>query len=411
MQACMSSLEMSQSAPTTRPNPEEDFAADIAAIARIDAVRTILEVVCKVTGMGFAAVARVTEDRWIACEVRDEIGFGLRSGGELPVKTTICDEIRASGQGVVIDHVAEDTAFRDHHTPARYGLQSYISLPIYRRNGDFFGTLCAIDSKPAKVSTPQTVSMFKLFAELIAFYLDAEDRLTKSEAALLTERQTAELREQFIAVLGHDLRNPLASIRAGVGMLTRPGSDPNKLRTIAALMQNSVTRMVGLVENLMDFARGRLGGGFAIQRDATRPLQPALLQVIEELRSAWPEREVVCDFMLQSPVDCDPDRIAQLLSNLVFNALAHGAPDQPVLVDAAAQNGVFTLSVTNQGAPIPAAVAANLFKPFFRNEPQKRGEGLGLGLYIVAEIARAHDGSVSVDSTLERTRFTFTMPA
>ena len=80
-----------------------DFQADIASIGRIHAVRTILEVVCRTTGMGFAAVARVTEDRWIACEVRDEIAFGLKTGGELPVKTTICDEIRASGEGVVIE--------------------------------------------------------------------------------------------------------------------------------------------------------------------------------------------------------------------------------------------------------------------------------------------------------------------
>jgi signal transduction histidine kinase len=402
--------------PALSPNIEEDFRADIAAIGQIDAVRTILEVVCKATGMGFAAVARVTEDRWIACEVRDEIGFGLRTGGELPVKTTICDEIRASGQGVVIDHVALDTAFRDHHTPARYGLQSYISLPIYRRSGDFFGTLCAIDSKPAKVNTPQIVGMFKLFAELISFHLDADDRLAKIEAALLTERQTAELREQFIAVLGHDLRNPLASVRAGVSILTRPGFDPTKLGPITAMMQNSVTRMSGLVDNLMDFARGRLGGGFSIRRDASRPLEPVLIQVIDELRLAWPGREIVADLALPRPVDCDPARMAQLLSNLAFNALAHGAPDRPVTVKAGLENGVFSLSVTNHGEPISAAVAADMFQPFFRADARKRGdgqpsEGLGLGLYIVAEIARAHGGAMDVDSTPERTRFTFTMPA
>jgi signal transduction histidine kinase len=397
--------------PTPPATLEEDFRADISAITRIDAVRTILEVVCRVTGMGFAAVARVTEDRWIACEVRDEIGFGLRTGGELPVKTTICDEIRASGQGVIIDHVAEDSLFRDHHTPARYGLQSYISLPIFRRNGDFFGTLCAIDPKPAKVNTPQIVGMFKLFAELIAFHLDAQDRLDVSEAALLTERQTAELREQFIAVLGHDLRNPLAAIRAGVSLLSGPQLDRAKLGAVARLMQNSVTRMSGLVDNLMDFARGRLGGGFAIRCDPDRLLQPALMQVIDELRSAWPDREIVADLAISQKVDCDPDRVAQLLSNLVFNALAHGGQEQPVVVEAAVENGVFNLSVTNRGAPIPAAVADKLFQPFFRQAVETPGRGLGLGLYIVAEIARAHDGTIAVDSTEERTRFTFTMPA
>src|SRR5688572_4648632 len=175
----------------------EDLQADVAAIARIDAIPTILEVVCRTTGMGFAAVARVTEDRWIACSVRDDIQFGLQPGGELKVETTICDEIRDSRQPVVIDHVAEDAVFCRHPTPALYGFQSYISMPIVTANGEFFGTLCAIDPRPARVSKPETIGMFKLFADLIAFHLDAHKRLAASEATLLNERESAELREQF----------------------------------------------------------------------------------------------------------------------------------------------------------------------------------------------------------------------
>src|SRR5687768_16458322 len=93
------SAEMGNSAVTN------DIEADVTAVARIGVVPLILEVVCRTTGMGFAAVARVTEDRWVACAVRDEIQFGLRPGGELEVETTICREIRASGQLVIIDHV------------------------------------------------------------------------------------------------------------------------------------------------------------------------------------------------------------------------------------------------------------------------------------------------------------------
>ena len=169
--------------------------------------------------MGFAAVARVTEDRWIACGVRDEIAFGLEPGSELKVETTICSEIRQSGEAVVIDHVAEDAKFCRHPTPAMYGFQSYISVPIVLPGRGFFGTLCAIDPRPARLNTPQMIGMFKLFAELIAFHLDALDRLATSAASLSDERRTAELREQFIAVLGHDLRNPLASIDGGTRLL------------------------------------------------------------------------------------------------------------------------------------------------------------------------------------------------
>ncbi len=118
-----------------------DFEVDLAAIDRIQAVPTLLEVVCRTAGMGFAAVARVTEDRWIACAVRDDIPFGLQPGGELKVVTTICHEIRQSGRVVVIDHVAEDEAYCQHHTPAMYGFQSYISMPIVLADDSFWGCL------------------------------------------------------------------------------------------------------------------------------------------------------------------------------------------------------------------------------------------------------------------------------
>ena len=101
-----------------------DFQADVAAVKQIAAVPTILEVVCRTTGMGFAAIARVTEDRWIACSVKDDIQFGLQPGGELQIETTICNEIRQHREPVVIDNVAEDPAYCGHHTPAKYGFQS-----------------------------------------------------------------------------------------------------------------------------------------------------------------------------------------------------------------------------------------------------------------------------------------------
>ena len=121
---------------------------DVSDIARIKAIPTILDIICRMTGMRFAAVARVTEDRWIACEVRDEIDFGLKPGGELEVETTLCNEIRQSGTAIVIDHVAQDEVYCRHHTPELYGLQSYISMPIVLSDGTFFGTLCAIDVQP-----------------------------------------------------------------------------------------------------------------------------------------------------------------------------------------------------------------------------------------------------------------------
>src|ERR1700691_5864627 len=204
----------------------KDLEADVESVSRIAAVPTILEVVCRTTGMRCAAVVRVTEDRWIACSVLDEIDFGLRPGGELKVETTICHEIRQSRQAVVIDNVAEDAAWCRHSAPAMYGFQSYISMPIILGDGSFFGTLCAIDPSPARLGNPQTIGMFRLFAALIAKHLDADRKLAVTESALLEERADAELREQFIAVLAHDLRTPMRSINTLMELLMQRPLDP-----------------------------------------------------------------------------------------------------------------------------------------------------------------------------------------
>ena len=388
----------------------EDFADDLAAVARIDVVPTILEVVCRTTGLGFAAVARVTEDRWIACAVRDEIAFGLQPGGELKVETTICNEIRQSGQLVVIDHVAEDQEFCRHPTPQMYGFQSYISVPILRADGSFFGTLCAIDPRPARVNTPATIGMLKLFSDLIALHLESQERLSASETALLDARKAGELREQFIAVLGHDLRNPLAAIDAGAQLLLGM-TLPDRATRMAELIHRSAGRMGGLIDNVLDFARARLGKGLTVTHVVDAALQRALEQVVAELRAGWPDRVIQSDFALGQPFACDSARIAQLLSNLLANALTHGDPDGPVGVRARSDEAGFELSVSNAGAPIPAETLGRLFQPFERASARPGQQGLGLGLYIASEIARAHGGSLEAAASAEETRFTCRMPA
>lgn len=126
-----------------------DISADIATIARINAVPAILQVICETTGMRFAAVARVTENHWVACAVLDTLGFGLDAGGELDVATTLCHEIRSTHQTIVIDKASEDKQYCGHHTPKLYRFESYISVPVFRTDGSFFGTICALDPNPA----------------------------------------------------------------------------------------------------------------------------------------------------------------------------------------------------------------------------------------------------------------------
>ncbi|HEX3683572.1 MAG TPA: GAF domain-containing sensor histidine kinase [Bryobacteraceae bacterium] len=384
--------------------------ADLERVSRIAAVPTILEVVCRTTGMRFAAVARVTEDRWIACSVLDEINFGLRPGDELKVETTICHEIRQSREPVVINNVAEDDLWCEHATPAMYGFQSYISVPIILADGSFFGTLCAIDPRPARLKTPETLGMFRLFAELIAKHLDANRKLAAAESALVEERAVSELREEFIAVLGHDLRTPVRAVSCLADLLLRSPLTPDAAE-MARLMRDSASRMAKLIDNLLDLARGRLGGGLSLRRDAKEPLEPVLREVMAELNASHPDRLVDAVFDLAEPIHCDRSRIGQLFSNLLSNALAYGSAEQPVRVAARSAAEHFELSVANAGEPIPPAALERLFQPFYRSAAQCDREGLGLGLYIAYEIAKAHGGTLEVRSTQEETRFTFRMPA
>ncbi|MBB6511112.1 signal transduction histidine kinase [Rhizobium soli] len=249
----------------------------------------------------------MTEDRWVACKVLDSIDFGLEEGGELVFETTICHEIRASHDAVAIDDVAS-SPYCDHHTPLQNGFQSYISVPIIHKDGTLFGTLCAIDPKPALVDDKKTMTMFRLFAELIASHLDSRQLLIETEENLRQEQEVASIREQFIAVLAHDLRNPLASMTAGTRMLPKAPLD-DRARSVVALMLKSVDRMSNVVDNVMDFARGRLGGGITL-RLTDAPLQPTLEQVVEEMRSVWTDRRIEAEFDIAHTVRVDHPRLA-----------------------------------------------------------------------------------------------------
>jgi phosphoserine phosphatase RsbU/P len=229
-----------------------------------------------------------------------------------------------------------------------------------------------------------------------------------AKTSLERERETSELREQFIAVLGHDLRNPLASISAGARILGRDAKT-EKEHQVLAMLQTTVMRMAELIDNVLDFARGRLGGGITLDRDARKPLEPVLHQVIDELRLSS-GRQIEAEYVIDSPVNCDRTRIGQLVSNLVGNALSHGAANKPVRVRAATEDGLFELSVANSGDRIPEAAMEKLFEPFFRGGVRASRQGLGLGLHIASQIAKAHDGVLTVSSTPKETKFTFVMP-
>lgn len=233
----------------------------------------------------------------------------------------------------------------------------------------------------------------------------------KSEQAIaLRETEASELREQFIAVLGHDLRNPLASISSGLRMLKRDLPDTELVAKVYPIMVGSVVRMTTLIDNVLDFARGRLGGGITIELNATEPLEVLLKQAVDEFEYSNASGRIESKFEINETVSYDKQRIGQLVSNLLANALTHGAEDQPVNIHAFIEGDTLKIEIANAGNPISEKAMQNLFKPFFRDEVSESKQGLGLGLYIASEIAKAHGGTLTVQSTEQETRFTFAMP-
>lgn len=391
----------------TPDDADREMVDDVQTASRIGALPAILDVACHITGMGFAVLAKVTDNRWTACAARDQLNTGVEIGDRLDVETTICHDVRRLGRPVVVNDAATDDVYRHHSARLVFGFNSFISVPVILADGTFFGTLSALDPAPRALDTAASLASFTLLAQLVAFHLDKELQVTKSRTRLAEERHAAELRERFICVLGHDLRNPLASIQTGTWILRH---QPDFAADVAELIEESLGRMTGLLDDVLDFARGRLGTGLPINLHERADLATTIAQVVQDARTARPNRQIETDFALKSPVTCDLDRIAQLLSNLLGNALAHGDPASPVLIQSACVGRHLEICVSNQGSPIPEQALSSLFQPFVRASSVPAQQGLGLGLFIAAQIARDHGGSLGVQSDEAETRFTFRMP-
>jgi signal transduction histidine kinase len=389
-------------------SPSDPLLADVAAISRLSSVPTILRVISQVTGLRYGCIARVTDTEWVACAVHDAPPFGLVPGAALELDTTLCKRVHDTRVPIVIEHASVDPEFAHHPTPKMYGLESYIAVPIYLGDGSYFGNVCAWDPDPFRIDRSKVLAMMGLFGQLIAQQLDTEARHDATDHQLLDARATAELREHFIAVLGHDLRTPLAAISLGAQTLACDAL-PAEQRKLVDRIISSARRMRGLVSSLLDLARAKMGPGIELALTEVADLAAPLHHVVAELETSHPGCQIRASYRLEGPVRCDPDRVGQLLSNLLANALHHGTAGRPIEVDVAQSGGVLRVMVHNDGVIAPKA-AARLFQPYSRGD-NGSSNGLGLGLYIACEIARAHGGTLAVDSTEERgTRFTFSLP-
>ncbi|MBV9949511.1 MAG: GAF domain-containing protein [Myxococcales bacterium] len=242
--------------------------------------------------------------------------------------------------------------------------------------------------------------------------------LSNRATVVIASRRTAErqqematLREHFMGVLAHDLRSPINSIVGSAELLLRRGQLPEADRRAVARIAQSAERMGRLVSDVLDFARARLGGGIPVSQ-AWIDLGELARAACEEAEAANPGHRIELRATLRSRVWCDPDRVSQLLSNLLTNAVKHGARGTPVTVVVDEADEAVVLSVHNQGPPIPPELLPHVFEAF-RQDPsaRTRGRGLGLGLYVAKAIALAHGGAIEARSDLETgTTFVVTLP-
>lgn len=431
--------------------PEQTFQKDIDDITQIHIVPGLLDVICQTTKMGFAAIARVTEERWISCSVLDKINFGLKPGDELEIKTTICNEIRHDKKAVVIDHVAKDPLFRDHHTPAMYGFQSYISVPILRQDGTFFGTLCAIDPNPNLLNTPAVIGMFNLFAELISFHLHAVEEINSGKSKLIEEREmhkkmeahqktfTDELEKKvkertlqlednnlalekmnkelqsFAYISSHDLQEPLRKIQTFASIISEKES--GKLSEMGQdyfrRMRNAAERMQTLINDLLSYSRTDL--------DERKFEMTNLNKIVEDVKDDLKEELYFNNAIIELGEMCDVNVITfqfrQLMYNLISNALkfAKSGTAPHIIIHSKIAEGKFLkqkkllpnsyychISVSDNGIGFPQEYSEKIFELFQRLHAKTAYDGTGIGLAIVKKIVDNHYGQITAKSDSEK---------
>ena len=417
--------------------PDKNLQQDIDNILQIPIISTILDVICLNTGMGFSAVARVTEEKWITCSARDDIGFGLKPGDELELKTTICDEIRDSYKEVVIDNVPAHPIFKDHHTPKTYGFKSYISFPIFKKDGTFFGTLCAIDPSPNMLDNPAVRGMFSLFTDLISFHLEAVEfvglankklEIEKSVAlelkrkagddAITIQKSNAQLKKMekelqtFSYISSHDLQEPLRKIQSISSILLEKEADKlsESGKDWFKRLQEAANRMQLLIDDLLTYST---------TATSKNVLEKVLLsEILEQTTADLKEVIELRDINLATDFSDDaatviPSQLRLLFYNLISNSVKFSDETLPLKIiissrrdtgkslhDSLLSDTIYHhINITDNGHGFDQKFSSRIFELFQRlsDKPQ---HGTGMGLALVKKIVENHNGHISANGQL-----------
>lgn len=388
-----------------------------------------LELACAVSGMRVALIGEVGEQQWRAVHALDRAGLGISAGLRLDLINTFCRDVTATQEAIWFGDYRQDQKRCDSPIPAMHGFRSYISVPVLLADGRVFGTLCTLDPEPRPI-TDEILHAMRALGAVVAEQISAaeahdtddhhesverdraassESRLQASEVLNSALRQEGKEREEFIAVLAHDLRNPLQAIRVTSDLLSLSATSEAQ-QSLLRHLDDSADRMAELIDVTLDFARGRLGSGIALRVRPWRDLSALLANAAEQAMAPYPGCPLIVELALPEVVTCDADRLSQLVSNLLINAAIHGRKGSPIALRGHADDAALVLEVRNEGV-IAEASMKTLFEPFHRTGDQRLDSGLGLGLYIASQIAVSHGGALTVQSAdAIGTTFTLRMP-
>lgn len=319
--------------------------------------------------------------------------------------TSTAAKLANPGQGIII---GSSEAAKKH---VRHRFQQEFSL------ADLLGELTHIRAAIVDLATRENVALAGSEAQLVHSAIDEVMNTAACEMAEMTAahlRREVEFGELFVAILGHDLRTPLTTIHLTVANLLRHEDVPAWLTQHHQRIASATDHMQRMVAELLDMTRIRAHGGIPISREPG-DLRSICGKTIEQLQLEHNDRTVLFNALGNTRGQWDAVRMAQVVSNLIGNALTYSPPDTPVRVELSYENDRVVLRVNNKGAPIPPELIASVFEPFRRgtqgNATTNPSEGLGLGLFIAKEIVKAHGGTIGLTSDEhEGTTVTATLP-
>jgi signal transduction histidine kinase len=397
---------------------QEVTAALSQSLTVTDVVRVVVDKAVRALGAAGGSIGLLSEDgKWF--EVTGAVGYPeseLEGWARFPSDTPVMFR-EAVRTGELVFYETVEAFLADYPqwkgTQAVEGYQAFATLPLLVK-GRALGALGLSFRERRCFACEEERAFMRVLAGQCAQALERA-RLHDAEQRSREELgRTAEFRERFLGVVSHDLRNPLHAILISANALLRAEDIPEpRLKSIRRVV-TSAERMGRMIADLLDFTRGRLGQGIPVQ---LRPVSARELarQVVEELEASHPGRELRLEAEGALRGEWDGDRLTQVLGNLGKNALDYSPADTPVRFTLREEGEGVRMEVHNEGPPIPEAQRVSIFEPFQRfareEGPSRATSGLGLGLFIVQHVVRAHGGTIAVRSSAQDgTTFSLWLP-